>query len=93
MEVISVKFEPDFVIDMEKIMKRNRYATRAEFIREAIREKMKQLEREEIELRLRMVYGSSRRKTSFKQVQKAREAAFADLEKAVKQFPQANKPD
>lgn len=84
MEVISVKFEPVFIQDMEKIMRKNRYATRAEFIREAIREKMKQLEKDEIELRLRMVYGTSTRKTSFKQLHKAREAAFADLERAIK---------
>ena len=47
METISLKIEQGFLEDIERVMKRNRYTTKTEFIREAIRDKIKDLEKEE----------------------------------------------
>ena len=48
MEQVCLRLEGDFLSALERIMKKNRYSTKTEFIREAIREKMRQLEEREI---------------------------------------------
>ena len=78
---ISIRFEKDFLDDLEDIMKDHRYSTKAEFIREAVRDKMKMLEKEVALKRLEKVYGSSKRKTTDKQLRKAREQVGKELMK------------
>ena len=48
MEQICIRLEGNFLSALERLMKKNRYATKTEFVREAIRDKMKQLEEREI---------------------------------------------
>ncbi len=48
MENISLKLEKEFLKAIEDVMKKHNYMTKTEFIREAIREKMKKLEEREI---------------------------------------------
>lgn len=84
METISVKFEDTFLHDIEHVMKRNRYATKAEFIREAIRDKIKQLEREELFMKVKKGYGASNRVTTDEELHIAREKAFEELEKELR---------
>ncbi|MGD9275769.1 MAG: ribbon-helix-helix domain-containing protein [Candidatus Pacearchaeota archaeon] len=48
MENISLKLEPKFLIAINKVMKKHHYMTKAEFIREALRDKIKILEEKEI---------------------------------------------
>jgi Arc/MetJ-type ribon-helix-helix transcriptional regulator len=48
MENISLKMEKGFVVAIEKVMKRHNYMTKTEFIRESIRDKMRDLEEKEI---------------------------------------------
>lgn len=82
METISVRFEEDFVQDMEQVMKENRYATKAEFIREAIRDKLNQLEKQKALLRLEAAYGAGLkkgRKITDEDVHRAGEAAVKEL--------------
>ena len=83
MEPITVKFEDDFLREIEKLMKKHRYATKAEFIREAIREKIKQLEKEELLKKVEKLYGASKRKTTDKQLHEAGEKAVEELEKEL----------
>jgi metal-responsive CopG/Arc/MetJ family transcriptional regulator len=47
MENISLKLEKEFLKAIEAVMKKHNYMTRTEFIREAIREKIKKLEEKE----------------------------------------------
>ena len=47
MENISLKLEKEFRKAMEEIMKKHNYMTKTEFIRKAIREKIKELEAKE----------------------------------------------
>ena len=65
-------------------MKKHRYTTKTEFIREAIREKIKDLEKEELLLRAKKLYGSSKRKTTDAQLHAAGEKAFRELERELK---------
>jgi len=48
MENISLKLEKEFLKTLEALMKKHNYMTKTEFIREAIREKMKKLEEKEV---------------------------------------------
>ncbi len=81
METLSVRFDDDFLQDMEKAMKSHRYVTKAEFIREAIRDKIIDLEKEKALIRLEKAYGASKRKTTDAQLKRAREKAARDVAK------------
>lgn len=84
MEPICIRFEDDFLSAMETAMKKNRYSTKTEFIREAVRDKLKELEKEEALARVRKLYGSSKRKTTDEQLHAAREKAFREIEEGFK---------
>lgn len=58
MEAVTVKFEEEFLDTVEKTMKKHRYATKAEFIREAVREKLNDLEKREYMMRAFKLYGA-----------------------------------
>ena len=80
MESVSLKLEDKFLKNIENIMKKHRYSTKTEFIREAIRDKIKNIEKEELLLRARKLYGASKRKTTDEDIHKAGERAFQELE-------------
>lgn len=84
MEILSVKFDENLLKDIERVMKKHRYATKAEFVRQAIREKVKELEKEEALAKLRKLYGSSKRKTTDEELHEAGEKAFEELEQEIK---------
>lgn len=48
MENVSLKLESGFADAISKVMKKHHYMTKAEFIREALRDKIKVLEEKEI---------------------------------------------
>ena len=48
MENVSLKLEKNFLGAIEKVMKKHNYMTKTEFIREAIRDKIRKLEEKEI---------------------------------------------
>lgn len=79
METISIRFEESFLRYMEKIMKGHRYSTKTEFIREAIRDKIDNLETKAALKRLEKVYGFSKRKTTDEELHKAREEAVKEM--------------
>ncbi len=83
METVSIKLEKDFAKDLQGVMRKHRYVTKTEFIREAIRDKIKDLEKEDALLRAKELYGASKRKTTDQELHKAREKAFDELEKEV----------
>lgn len=58
METISLKMEEDLLHDIDSTIKSYRYSTRTEFIRDAIRSKLNELEKEEIIKKLAGFKGS-----------------------------------
>lgn len=48
MENVSLKLEPRFLSAMSRVMRKHHYMTKAEFIREALRDKIRVLEEREI---------------------------------------------
>jgi len=84
MEIVSIKLEENFLKDIERIMKKHSYATKAEFIREAIKEKVKELKKEELMIKARKLYGASKRKTSDAELHLVGEKAFEELEEEIR---------
>ena len=72
MENISFKLEPEFMKVIEKIMKKHLYTTKTEFIREAVRDKIKELEKQKMLKNLEKVFGSSKHKTTDEDLHRAR---------------------
>lgn len=86
MDAISLKLDEDFSKDMEKIMKKHRYTTKTEFIREAIRDKIVDLEKQEALLRLEKVYGAGAKKgrtITDEDIHRAGEEAVRELAKKL----------
>ena len=81
MENVSIKLEKDFLAVIERVMKRNRYTTKTEFIREALRDKIEELEEKEVLRNIDKVFGSSKHKTTDKELHKARERLAKRYEK------------
>jgi len=84
MEIISLKMENEILKEIDAKLQRNRYSTRTEFIRDAIREKLSDLEKEELLREIAKLRGSSKRKTSDRQLHEVGEKAFGILEKKFK---------
>lgn len=81
METITIKMEDKLLNEIDQKLEVHRYSTRTEFIRDAIREKLSELEKEEVLKNLAQLRGSSKRKTSDAQLHAARDKAFEMLEK------------
>jgi len=84
METVCIKMEEEILHEIDKKLTEHRYSTRTEFIRDAIREKLSDLEKEEVLRELRRLRGSSKRRTTDEQLHKAGERAFEMLEKKFK---------
>lgn len=81
METISLKMENNLLKEMDLILHKNRYSTRTEFIRDAIREKLSDLEKEELLRNVAKLRGSSKRKTTDEQLHAVRERLAEKYEK------------
>lgn len=83
MESITIKVEEDFAKEIEKAMKPY-YSTKTEFIREAIRDKIKLQRREEITERLKKSFGIAKTNTSDEELRAIREKVWEDFVKERK---------
>ncbi len=86
MEHISIKLEDGFLQDMERIIKKSRYSTKSEFIREAIRDKIDEIEKKVMLEHINKIAGKFKMRTTDEQLHKIREEVFNELarEKSVK---------
>ncbi len=73
MENVSIKLEKEFFAVIERAMRKNGYATKTEFIREALRDKIEELEEKEMLKAVNKLFGSSKHSTTEKDLHKARE--------------------
>jgi metal-responsive CopG/Arc/MetJ family transcriptional regulator len=81
MDVLNIKIEKGIIRDIDKSLRKYRYSTRSEFVRDAIRQKLTDLEKEELMRAVAKVRGSSKHKTSDTQVHETRERLIKKLEK------------
>ena len=84
MQVISLKLEDKILVEIDQKLAKHRYSTRTEFIRDAIREKLSDLEKEELLRVIEKLHGSSKRRTTDEQLHEAREKAFEIIKLKVK---------
>jgi len=81
MQTICLKMDGNIIKDIDKNLSKNRYSTRTEFIRDAIRTKLSELEKAEMLKAVERLHGSSKRKTTDEDLHRAGEKAFKKLEK------------
>ena len=81
METVTIKMEDKLLDEIDQKLEGHRYSTRTEFIRDAIREKLSELEKEDILKNLAQLKGTSKRKTTDVELHNARHKAFDMLEK------------
>jgi len=72
-ETISLRLEAGILNEIDQNLSKHRYSTRTEFIRDAIREKLSDFEKEELLKAVTKFSGSSKRKTTDEQLHGARE--------------------
>ena len=72
MESITIKVENNLAKEIDKAMKQD-YTTKTEFIREAIRDKIKNIREEKAIEELSKYFGKARVKTTYKEERKIRE--------------------
>ena len=84
METISLKLGDGILREVDQTLKKNRYSTRTEFIRDAIREKLSDLEKDELLRQVAKLRGSSKRRTTDDELHRAGEKAFDMIEEKLK---------
>lgn len=89
MEIITFKVDEQLSKAMEKAMK-PLYATKTEFIREAIRKHIRELEKEEAKRELYKLFGSAKTKTSMAELRRIREEVSKELLEELKQSESTN---
>lgn len=72
METVTIRVEDDLNKEMGKAMKPD-YSTKTEFIREAIRDKIKKIRKEKAIDELKKYFGKAKTKTSYKEEREIRE--------------------
>lgn len=84
METISIRLDEGMMNKLNSLMRKYHFATLTEFIREAIRNRIKELEQEELQKQIVRLSGSSKRKTTEEQLHEAGKNAFEKLERKFK---------
>jgi metal-responsive CopG/Arc/MetJ family transcriptional regulator len=80
MESITIKVDDILNEEISQAMKSG-YSTKTEFIREAVRDKIKEIKKDEILEILRNNFGKAKTKTTNAEERKIREKAFQELVK------------
>ncbi len=92
METVSIKLDDAFANDVQKAVSKYHYTTKTEFIREAIRNRIKELQKEESLRRVEFFYGKSPLKTTDEQLHKMKDKAFDDVVRLMKARKDKSKP-
>ncbi len=82
MQTITLKMEEGLVKAIDCSLKPNRYSTRTEFVRDAVRSKLTALEKEKLLKTLIELRGSMKGKAKMTD-EKAKEIAFAEIAKKL----------
>ena len=81
MEAISLKLDENMLVNIDKSLKKHNYSTRTEFIREAIRNKLNEVEKEEAIRKIAAFKGSLKGKSKMSYEEARRRASVAIAEK------------
>lgn len=81
MEMVSLKLDENMLKTMDKSLRKHNFSTRTEFIRDAIREKLEELNREELMNEFLKFKGKAKKSVSDATLKKIREDVFEQLAK------------
>ena len=73
MEVLNLKIDGQLLKEIDDNLVKNRYSTRSEFVRDAIRTKLSELEKNELLKAVAKLKGASKHKTTDEDLHKVRE--------------------
>lgn len=88
METVSIRFQEDVLKRMDCVISEHNFNSRTEFIREAVRDKLSELSKDELINEFLKFKGKAKNKTTHEQNLKTKEAVsrefMAELEKRFK---------
>lgn len=79
MEAVSLKLDANMLHNIDESLKGNNYSTRTEFIRDAIRDKLELLRREQMAWEFLKFKGRAKKKTTNKQNKDTADKALKEL--------------
>jgi len=82
-EMITVKLEDTFLEDIDRIVKKEGYQNRTEFIRAALRERIEKIKLKDAMMSLAPLRGAAKKKTSEKEYEDIRKRAFEEISKKI----------
>ncbi len=83
MEVVSVKFQEDILKKIDESISTNNFNSRTEFIREAVRDKLADLDRDELIQQFLKLRGKASKKTTYEENRKTREEVARQIAKEL----------
>jgi Arc/MetJ-type ribon-helix-helix transcriptional regulator len=81
MEIVSVKFQEDVMKKVDRSIAEHNFNSRTEFIREAVRDKLEGLSREDLIKEFMKFRGKAPKKTTDKERARVREKALLEMAK------------
>ncbi|MBW3018663.1 ribbon-helix-helix domain-containing protein [Candidatus Woesearchaeota archaeon] len=79
MDAITLKLDENMLANVDESLKNHNYSTRTEFIRDAIRDKLEGLKREELMAEFLQYRGKAKKKTTYAENRKIREEVSREL--------------
>jgi len=79
MKIVTVKFKKEILKEIDKSMREHNFNTRTEFIRDAVRDKLSTLSRDDLINEFMKFRGKARKKTSDKDLRKIRTDVSKEL--------------
>ncbi len=83
-EMITVKMDNVFLGEVDKVVKKEGYQNRTEFIRNALREKVEEIKLKKAMMELAHLKGSVKKKTTEEDYEKIRAKAFDEISKKLR---------
>ncbi|MFH1510118.1 MAG: ribbon-helix-helix domain-containing protein [Candidatus Woesearchaeota archaeon] len=84
MEVVTVKFQEDILKRIDESITRHNYNSRTEFIREAVRDKLESLSREQLVREFMKYKGKTKRKTTDEEDEAIRQRIGREILERIK---------
>jgi metal-responsive CopG/Arc/MetJ family transcriptional regulator len=78
-ETISLKLDEEMLSNIDKSLKKNNFSTRTEFVRDAIREKLEKMTRDELIQHFLSLKGKAKTKTTDEEWEKVKEEGFKNF--------------
>jgi Arc/MetJ-type ribon-helix-helix transcriptional regulator len=79
MEIVTIKFEEDVLKRVDKSITEHNFNSRTEFIREAVRDKLAELSKEDLIKEFIKYRGKAKKKTTYEENRKTREIVSKEL--------------